>query len=209
MACSDEALRRKWDERHGAAEDLGRLARVLEENQHLLPASGEALDLACGRGANALKLAELGLSVSAWDLSPVAIEGLAKEASLRGLPVSARVRDVIVSPPAPQTFDVVLVAHFLERHIVPAIIAALRPGGLLLYQTFAERVVDEGPLDPMFRLGDNELLRLFAPLKIRVYREEAAAGDMRRGWRGLAMLVAQKGAAGPDGLAPIADRKYD
>ena len=209
MECSAEALRRKWDERHGAAGDLGRLARVLEENQHLLPAAGQALDLACGRGANALKLAELGLRVTAWDLSPVAIEGLTREASVRGLAVAAEVRDVIALPPAPGSFDVVLVAHFLERLIAPALVAALRPGGILLYQTFAERVVDEGPLDPRFRLDDNELLRLFAPLQIRVYREEAAAGDISRGWRGLAMLVAQKRPVGTDGLAQIDERQYD
>ena len=188
----DDALRRKWDKRHEEAEGLGLPARVLEENRHLLPASGEALDLACGRGVNALKLAELGLRVTAWDLAPVAIERLRSEASSRGLPLSATVRNVIESPPSASSFDTILVAHFLERSIVPELIEALRPGGLLFYQTFAERTVEEGPEDSGFRLQENELLRLFRPLRIRVYREEGRTGDMSRGWRGLAMLVGQK-----------------
>lgn len=192
MGDPDDALTRKWDKRHREADDLGRLARVLEENEHLLPASGDALDLACGRGVNALRLARLGLRVTAWDLSPVAIERLRKEASSQGILLSAAVRNVVESPPPASSFDVILIAHFLERSIVPALTAALKPGGLLFYQTFAERILDEGPEDARFRLRDNELLRLFPILRIRAYREEGDAGDTSRGWRGLAMLVAQK-----------------
>lgn len=46
-------------------------SQVLLDNSHLLPASGRALDLACGLGANALYLAKRGMTTSAWDLSPV------------------------------------------------------------------------------------------------------------------------------------------
>ena len=186
------SLRMKWDKRHSKALDSGRPSRVLEENQHLLTRSGDALDLACGRGENALMLAELGMNVTAWDLSPVAIERLRGDAVLRGVSLSASVRDVIAFPPEPNSFDVVLVSHFLERSLVPALISALRSGGLILYQTFGERVVEEGPENPRFRLADNELLRLFQGFKIRAYREESGIGDVNRGWRGLAMLVAQK-----------------
>jgi SAM-dependent methyltransferase len=189
-----DALRARWDQRHAAAADIGVPAEVLLQNAHLLPAQGVALDLACGRGANALWLAEhTGLEVHAWDFSPTAVTGLEAAARARGLRLSAAVRDVAARPPEPDRFDVVVVAHFLERAIVPALIASLRPGGVLLYQTFGREAVSErGPATPEWRLARNELLGLFAELIVRAYREEGTLGDTARGLRDLAYLVAER-----------------
>jgi SAM-dependent methyltransferase len=189
-----DALRARWDQRHAAAADIGVPAEVLLQNAHLLPAQGVALDLACGRGANALWLAEhTGLEVHAWDFSPTAVTGLEAAARARGLRLSAAVRDVAARPPEPDRFDVVVVAHFLERAIVPALIASLRPGGVLLYQTFGREAVSErGPATPEWRLARNELLGLFAGLIVRAYREEGTLGDTARGLRDLAYLVAER-----------------
>ena len=189
-----DALRARWDQRHAAAADIGAPAEVLLQNAHLLPAQGVALDLACGRGANALWLAEhTGLEVHAWDFSPMAVTGLEAAARARGLRLSAAVRDVAARPPEADRFDVVLVAHFLERAIVPALIASLRPGGVLLYQTFGREAVSErGPATPEWRLARNELLGLFAGLIVRAYREEGTLGDTARGLRDLAYLVAER-----------------
>jgi hypothetical protein len=88
---------------------------------------------------------------------------------------------------------VLVVTHFLDRGIVPALAAALRPGGLLLYQTFSrEAVSTRGPSTPEWRLARNELLSLFAGLVVRAYREEGTLGDTGRGLRDLAYLVAQR-----------------
>jgi SAM-dependent methyltransferase len=191
-AAADD-LRAKWDARYRESDRIPAPALVLSENLHLLPRSGAALDLACGLGENALLLAEHGLAVSAWDLSPVAIQRLRRAAEVRSLPVSAEVRDVQASPPAPECFDVIVVAHFLDRTLAPAITAALRPGGLLLYQTFTREAVSaQGPSSPAYRLAPNELLRLFPGLLIRSYREEGRCGDLSRGVRDLAMLVGEK-----------------
>ena len=193
MEQSGQDPEKKWNRRHRQVEGLGSPARVLTENLHLLPARGDALDLACGRGVNALLLAEAGLAVQAWDISRVAIDRLMEEAGARGLAIRASVRDVTRRPPEPASFDVILVSHFLDRGIAPALIDALRPGGLLFYQTFTrDAVSDSGPSSPGMRLGENELLALFRPLRLRVYREEGRLGDTGRGWRDRAMLVAEK-----------------
>lgn len=191
MSHETDALRRKWDERYrGQAVDETRAARVLTENLHLLPAQGPALDLACGLGPHACLLARAGLQVDAWDLSSVAIETLQAYAETHRLALHAEVRDVAVSPPPPDSYDVIVVVHFLERRLAPALIAALRPGGLLFYQTFAG--IGPGPANPNFRLAHGELLRLFADLTLVVYREEHDIGDHTRGLRGEAMLIARK-----------------
>lgn len=186
--------RTRWDRRHADAPDVGAPAEVLLRNAHLLPAHGVALDLACGRGANALWLAEhTALAVHAWDFSVAGIARLEATARARGLQVRSDLRDVIARPPRPAGFDVLVVTHFLERTICPALIAALRPGGLLLYQTFTrEAVSDRGPPTPQWRLARNELLALFAGLTVRAYREEGRLGDTSRGLRDLAYLVAER-----------------
>lgn len=184
----------KWNNRHSQADGIGSPARVLTENFHLLPEQGRALDFACGRGANALCLAEKSvLDVHAWDISNVAIARLQMEADARGVAVHTEIRDVTQEILQPLSFDLILVCHFLERSLAPALMDALRPGGLLFYQTFACMVNSNcGPSSPTMRLQDNELLNLFRPLHIRVYREEQKLGDISRGWRNLAMLVAEK-----------------
>ncbi|MEW7977345.1 MAG: methyltransferase domain-containing protein [Candidatus Sedimenticola endophacoides] len=186
----------RWDRRHGEAQGPGEVAEVLRQNLHLLPPWGRALDLACGRGANALLMARQGLRVSAWDLSPVAIERLRREAVAQGLEIEAEARDLCAGTLPEAAFDLILVSHFLERSLAPAIISALRPGGLLFYQTFSRAVVSmAGPSNSEYRLADNELLSLFTSLRVRVYREEQTLGDTTQGWRDKAMLIAQKAPA--------------
>lgn len=168
-------------------------ARVLAENKHLLPPSGRALDLACGLGGNARLLAEHGLDTSAWDISEVAVAQLQSIVQQDGLPLQAEVRDVSLHPPAPNSFDVIVVSRFLDRDLAPALIDALLPNGLLFYQTFTRDALEVvGPKNPAYLLESQELLALFRPLCVLCYREEGQVGDMTRGLRYEAMLVGQR-----------------
>ncbi len=186
-------IEEKWNRRHAEAEGPGEVAQVLLRNAHLLPEEGRALDLACGRGASALWLAERGLEVHAWDFSPVAIERLQREASTRGLAVKAEVREITARPPGPGSFDLVLVSHFLERTLAPVLVAALRPGGRLFYQTFVREVnLGRGPGSDEWRLAPNELLQLFSGLRLHYYREDAPFGGEADELADLALMVASK-----------------
>lgn len=190
---SDESTRQKWNRIHGAATDAGRPAWCLDTYRHLLPARGRALDLACGRGANAMLLAAHGLDTHAWDISERALAAVCGLAAGRGLPVTTLCRDVEAEPPTPDSFDVIVVSRFLHRPSAPALIAALREHGLLFYETFTrDRVGDGGPSNPDYLLEPGELLRLFAGLQPLVYRDEGRVGDLSAGWRDSACLVAQR-----------------
>lgn len=165
-------------------------AAVLAEHSHLLPECGIALDLACGRGGNALLLAAHGLETRAWDYSAAAIEQLQVCAAANGLRIECSVRDVLLQPPEPEQFDVIVVSRFLERRLAPALMQALRPGGLLCYQTFTrDKITDAGPSNPDFLLQPNELLRLFAGLQTCFYREDAPFGDLTQGLRNEAQYI--------------------
>lgn len=195
----DQVTQDRWDDRYRGMGLPGAPATVLLENAHLLPRHGTALDLACGLGANALLLAAHGLTTYAWDISPVAIDKLRLIASERNLPVIGEVKDALRDAIPPARFDVVAVTHYLERALTHSLIEALKTGGLLFYQTFtATAVHNEGPERPEWRLADGELLTMFAPLRTLVYREEGRIGDLERGFRNKALLVAVK-----DGDDPV------
>ena len=196
----------KWNARYAFSRDtVPPPAEVLSREARWLP-SGEgdetgagaagdkggegrlaALDLACGRAGNGEWLAARGFEVCAWDVSERVIE------ALRARPGSgirtAEVRDVLARPPAPDSFHVIVVARFLERALCPAIARALRPGGVLFYQTFTA-----GLANPDYLLGPNELLALFPDLTICSYHEPRAApvASGARRARAEAMLVARR-----------------
>ena len=194
---NDAIDREKWNRRYtSAAHDAVQIpARVLLDYQHLLPHHGLVLDLACGLGANALLLAQLGLSVMAWDISDRAIARLQQSIAACKLEshIKTEVRDVLQAPPAANTFDVIVVSRFLERTLFPMLIQSLRPGGLLFYQTYSKDKPDSsGPNNPAYLLNENELLDLCRGMRILAYREEGQLGDCARGWRNEAMIVAQR-----------------
>ncbi len=188
---SNEGLVKKWDKHYKTASHSS-ASRVLLENQHLLPNNGLALEIACGLGNNALLLAEQGLETHAWDISSVGIDQLQNKAQEKDLAIIGGVRDAVANPPAVASFDVIVVTHFLDRNLIPHLLAALKPQGLLFYQTFTKTKIDDtGPKNPDFLLNDNELLSLCAPLHLLVYREEGQCGNTTQGFRNLAMLVGQ------------------
>ncbi|MDH3712966.1 MAG: class I SAM-dependent methyltransferase [Gammaproteobacteria bacterium] len=188
------ARRETWEARYrDAAGAEPQAAPVLREYSYLLPSHGAALDVACGLGGNALLLAERGLRVTAWDISTRAIAALRAAGERRGLELQAQVRDVEARPPPPASFDVIVVTRFLARPLCAYLRDALRPDGVLFYQTFVRAKVSQtGPDNLAYLLDDNELLSLFTGLRVLVYRDEGIQGDARQGVRNEAWLVAQQ-----------------
>jgi tellurite methyltransferase len=140
----------------------------------LLPRAGVALDLASGRGRNALWLAERGMTVVALDRNEHALADLRGEAAHRGLTVLADLADLETGHVSFDrgAFDVIVVTYYLHRPLFPALIAALKPGGLLIYETFTLDQAGRGkPTNPEFLLEPGELVRLVQPLEIVDSRE--------------------------------------
>lgn len=159
------------------ADEPAQACAVLQHHAHLLPAHGTALDLACGRGGNALFLARRGLRAHAWDYADSALAALARAAQAEGLAIATACRDVTRDPPAPGSFDAIVVSNFLHRPLFPALTAALRPGGLLFYETWLGPRRERGPSSETFRLRAGELVALCEGLELLHCGEE---GD--RAW---------------------------
>jgi len=164
-------------------------ARWLVDHAHLLPSSGTALDVACGRGRHALWLAERGLRVRAIDRNREAVEAARAEAQRRGLHIVAEQHDLENGDAGLgiATADVIVVVHYLHRPLFAELIDALRPGGLLIYETFTQAQARRGkPTNPAFLLAPSELTQLVQPLDVITSRE----GEFED--RDVASIVAKK-----------------
>jgi len=195
----------EWDAKHGLAAQAAPAepAGIVRELLPLLPL-GHALDLACGTGRNALLLAGRGQHVSAVDWSGAALEILETDARAVSVPVH-RVQGLNsagrtsrsgietvqadleqISIPA-RSYDLILCIRYLQRSLFPQICRALRPGGVLLFETYtrAQLEFEGGPRDPDHLLEAGELRNSFPELCVLFYRE------LRAG-QGIASLAAQK-----------------
>ena len=121
-----------------------------------LPAGGRVLDVACGSGRHARHFAALGHPVEAVDREsamPVRLAGISG--------VSARTADLEGAPwPYPgERFAGIVVVNYLHRPLIPQLLAALAPDGVLIYETFAAGNERYGrPSNPAFLLQPGELL---------------------------------------------------
>jgi len=192
-----EPARARWNRRFAAGgfepfpEDP---AQWLVDHDALLRplAPGRALDVACGNGRNALHLARLGFEVDAVDVSDFAIERLRAEAARRGLAIDARLADLELEPLQQGVYDVVVDVNYLQRDLFPALEGALRPCGVLVFETFARPHLEEldQRMNPAYVLATNELLRAFPSLVVKHYHEGVVLRDGAA--RGVAGLVAQR-----------------
>lgn len=157
-----------WDERYAAVGPAPAGATgpppQLAPYEDLLPSSGTALELACGRGRGAVWLAGRGLDYLGVDVSPVAVR-LARELVDHG-GLGNRCRFEVVDldhglPPGPPV-DVLLCHLFRDPRLDRAIINRLAPGGLLVIVVLSEVGVGPG----RFRAAPGELLTAFAELEV-------------------------------------------
>ena len=190
--------KQKWNNAYLNAEFVGApVASVLSENSHLLPTLKDqplkALDLACGRAGNAQFLAKHGFIVDAIDISDIAIEGLQSFSEKHKLDINGEVRDIEKEGLSDKQYDVIIISYFLYRPLFSQIQRNLKPNGLLFYQTWSQLKINEsGPNNSAFRLASGELLQLCDRLTPIFYREDGIEGDVSKGLRNEALLIAKK-----------------
>ncbi|MBS0151638.1 MAG: dihydroneopterin aldolase [Nitrospira sp.] len=172
-------------------------AKFLVQQLDRLP-KGLVLDVAAGKGRHTLFLSSLGYQVEAVDRDEQALAQLLTDAGSRHLAgVTTQALD-LESPHPPdlgkERYDAILVFLYLHRPLFPHLIRALKPGGVLVYETFLidQHLHYQHPRHPEFCLSHGELLGLTAGLRILHYdeglHERSRDGDSAY----TAQLVAQK-----------------
>jgi tellurite methyltransferase len=195
----------EWDAKHRLAAQApsAEPAGIVRELLPLLPI-GHALDLACGTGRHTLLLAARHQHVTAVDWSATALEILESQARATHAParrvqslesagrssrggidlVQANLEKIAIPE---RSYDLILCIRYLQRSLFPSICRALRPGGVLLFETYTQAQIqfDGGPRHPDHLLEAGELRKAFPELRVLFYRELCAG-------QGIASLAAQQ-----------------
>ncbi len=170
--------RSDWNARYRVAkETVPAPDEFLSTARRFLPqgAGRRALDLACGGGRHAVRLAQWGLATTAVDYSDEALRLCRERAHLAGVTLDTACWD-LESPQVDlgtEAYDVVTVFNFLHRPLIPRMKEALKPGGMIVYKTYTRLQLrfGTGPSNPGFLLREGELRELFAEFSHKLYRE--------------------------------------
>ena len=148
---------------------------------------GYALDIACGQGRNTHFLADNGFEVDALDLSDYALSQIRDDAKIHKLEVDLDEYNL-----EKNKYDLVININYLNRRFFHQIKEALKPNGVVIFETFIIAHGDfENPQNPEYLLRSNELLHAFIGLEV-IYYEERMDVNLRGEKTRVASLVARK-----------------
>ena len=168
MSAEDQV---RWDERYSEAgvRSEWSIPGGLIDVEALLPASGNALDVACGAGHGSIWLAARGLSVLGLDVSVVAIEQARRLAVEAGFDARCRfeVHDLDLGLPDGLPVDLVVCHRFNAPDLDAAMLERLLPGGVLALTVLSEVGAEAG----LFRVAAGELLERFADAHVLAHHE--------------------------------------
>ncbi len=172
-AHSDQA---RWDQRYAGEEyALGvEPAVFLKENIEKL-GTGRALDIAAGEGRNAVFLAQQGFTVDAVDISPVGLRKAEALAEKRGVEITTIATNLEDYALGVARYELVVNFYYLQRDLSPKIKRALKPGGLVVFETYN---VNHKSMSRNYLLELGELKEMFAGYEILHYSEEGAVSSL-------------------------------
>jgi len=147
------------------------------------------LDIAMGKGRNAIYLARMGFDVEGVDISPEAVSDALEDARRVGFTIKAKVADLedgyLIRKGA---YDLIICFRYLQRPLIPQVKEGLRKGGMVVYETFTVDQIQFGrPKNPDYLLRHNELLDMFRDFRCLFYQEGILEKE-----KALARIIAEK-----------------
>ncbi len=182
--------RRRWEARYTDAPPApGAPSAFLVRHADLL--HGRVLDVAAGTGRNALFLARRGAVVDAFDISLNGLRALQTIARRERLPIRPVQADLVDYPLPTDRYDAAINIRYLQRSLFGALQRCVKPGGVILFETFLiDHVVVGHVTNPAFLLQPGELRRAFADSDVLAYEEGRL--DTEGAPASLARLVARR-----------------
>ncbi|QPJ61072.1 MAG: methyltransferase domain-containing protein [Candidatus Nitronauta litoralis] len=141
----------------------------IRDNLKLLP-KGKVLDIAMGEGRNGVYLAANGFEVEGIDISEVGLKKAHKLAAQNNTRIATRVVDLENAQLEKDKYDVVLCTYYMQRNLIPQMKAAVKKGGMVVFETYNEDYLKYRKFNPEWVLKHNELLELFKDFKIIRYQ---------------------------------------
>lgn len=180
-----------WDTKYGTEAYIFGKEPVTFLREHIdVLSKGKALDVAMGEGRNAVFLAKNGFEVDGCDISETAIKKALELAREMRVDIHAFAADLEIYRLPENTYDVISCFYYLQRDLFAQMKNALKPGGMIIYETYTTENLErgfDGPKNKDYLLQPNELLHAFKDLKIIYYREMVVDGK-----KAVASLIARK-----------------
>jgi SAM-dependent methyltransferase len=172
-------------------------SRWVKRWAHLVAPGGAVLDVATGAGRHARWFAGRGHPVTAIDRDAAAL------ATLSSLPdittIVADIENARWPLPDEAVFAAIVVTNYLHRPLFPQLLRSLAPGGVLLYETFAQGNETVGkPSNPAFLLAPGELLDAVRPALRIVAFQDGFLAEPRAAYVQRICAVAQAAAGGAE-----------
>ena len=164
----------RWEHKYGTEEYIFGKTPVafLQEHLHLLP-KGKALDIAMGEGRNGVFLATKGYQVTGIDISETGLNKARALAKEHGVSIETTVVDLETYQLPTERYDVIICSYYLQRNLFPQMINALKPGGVIMVETYTLEHLKYSPRFPrQFLLEPNELLHHFRDLTVLRYQKQ-------------------------------------
>jgi 2-polyprenyl-3-methyl-5-hydroxy-6-metoxy-1,4-benzoquinol methylase len=165
----------RWDRQHGLSSGADQpsdfLRQVFESDAWHIP-HGLALDVAAGKGRNAIFLAKMGFSVVGIDISTIALEEARRRAEEKSLEISWHRADLEQIELPTAAYNLIVNFNYLQRSLVPQIRRALKPQAHIIFETYLiDQQASGHPKNPAYLLNHNELLDHFRSFRVLCYRE--------------------------------------
>lgn len=177
----------RWNKKYRAARGsaFAQPDELLIRHQSLLVESADVLDVACGAGANAIFAAQRGCRVVGVDASVEGLRIAARRAKGKGVEISLVAADLDTWRPPPERFDLVIVIRYLNRALMPSLHSTIRPGGVMIYNTFNRNYLGQKPdMNPDYLLTPGELAHCFATFDEIATNDRLANADVSSWWIG-------------------------
>ncbi len=168
-----EKDKEKWNQKYASQDFITgkEPCKWLKNNAELLSGKGKALDIAMGEGRNAVFLASLGYDVLGLDISQNGIQKAQALARENQVALITQQVDLDTYEISKNSFDLIVCINFLDRKLFASIREALKPGGLVCYETFTVDYLKYSSFRREWVLEHNELLKEFESFRILKYQE--------------------------------------
>ena len=196
---SDSKKFRDWDDRYADSDYLFGTAPndFLKSVAERLPPNSRILCLADGEGRNGVYLATLGHKVTAVDQSRVGLEKAKKLAKQKQVSIETIKADLAEYDLGVESWDCIVSIFFhipssVRAHIYPRIITALKPGGILILESYTPEQLNHGTGGPPIAelmLTKDELAQYFSEMNLEHLQELEREVIEGTGHTGLASVV--------------------
>ena len=196
---SDSKKFRDWDERYADSDYLFGTAPndFLKSVTDRLAPNSRILCLADGEGRNGVYLATLGHKVTAVDQTRVGLEKAKKLAEQKQVSIETIKADLAEYDLGVESWDCIVSIFFhipsaVRAHIYPRIITALKPGGILILESYTPEQLNHGTGGPSIAdlmLTKDELAQNFSEMNVKHLEELEREVIEGAGHTGLASVV--------------------